>query len=302
VTTATVAAAYRDCERTTRLEAANFFYGIRLLPLEKRRAMSAVYALARRVDDVGDGALPEQEKLDLLAAERAGLAHLHQHGSAPADDRTLVAVADARDRFDLPLEAFERLIDGVELDVRGARFATWEELVHYCGCVAGSIGRLCVAIFGASDPGSAGVHADELGVAMQLTNILRDVRGDFEIGRVYLPADELAAHGITEHDLADGRAAPRWNDFVDFQARRARRLFASGLRVERHIPQRAGICVRTMAGLYQEILAEIEQQPALPLQQRVSLPPSRKAAVLLRAALPRGARRPAPESNGRARS
>ncbi len=125
---------------------------------------------------------------------------------------------------------------------------------------------------------------------MQLTNILRDVRGDLELGRVYLPADELAAFGITEEQLGGGRAGQRWHEFVDFQAHRARRLFASGLRVERHIPPRAGICVRTMAGLYQQILTEIERDPGLPLRGRVSLPPSRKAAVLLRATLPRAAR------------
>ncbi|HSP65497.1 MAG TPA: squalene/phytoene synthase family protein, partial [Candidatus Deferrimicrobium sp.] len=121
-------------------------------------------------------------------------------------------------------------------------------------------------------------------------------------GRVYLPADELAAHGISEQDLAEGRAGPRWDAFVGFQAARARQLFASGLRVERHIPQRAGICVRTMAGLYQEILTEIEQDPALPLQRRLSLTPSRKAAVLVRAAVPRAPWRSNVSAGGGARS
>jgi 15-cis-phytoene synthase len=277
VTTATVAAAYRDCERTTRLEAANFFYGIRLLPLEKRRAMSAVYALARRVDDVGDGALPEQEKLDLLAAERAGLAHLHQHGSAPADDRTLVAVADARDRFDLPLEAFERLIDGVELDVRGARFATWEELVHYCGCVAGSIGRLCVAIFGASDPGSAGVHADELGVAMQLTNILRDVREDFERGRVYLPTEDLARFGCAEDPLASPVGA--LERVIRFEAARGRAWFDRGMRLLPLLDGRSASCLLAMTGIYRRILERIEADPLCVARGRVALPLWEKALL-----------------------
>jgi phytoene synthase len=125
---------------------------------------------------------------------------------------------------------------------------------------------------------------------MQLTNILRDVRGDLELGRVYLPADELAAFGISDHDLGAGRAAPRWNDFVAFEAARARSLFASGLRVGRYIPPRAGICVRTMAGLYERILTEIEEQPELPLRGRLSLSPSNKARVLLRASIPRGGR------------
>ena len=133
---------------------------------------------------------------------------------------------------------------------------------------------------------------------MQLTNILRDVRGDLELGRIYLPADELAAFGIDEEQLSATAVPAGWDEFVHFQSQRARRLFASGLRVERHIPQRAGICVRTMAGLYQRILAEIELQPDVPLQRRLSLTPASKAAVLLRAGLRRGRPPLAPRTLG----
>jgi phytoene synthase len=189
----------------------------------------------------------------------------------------------------IPVAELEGLIEGVACDLTTTRYASWDELAGYCRLVASTVGRMCVRIFGFDDE-AALRYADDLGLAMQLTNILRDVRGDVEIGRVYLPADELARFGVTERDLADGVTPARWHEFVDFQAQRARRLFTSGLRVDRHIPQRAGICVRTMAGLYQQILAEIEQRPELPLQRRLSLSPSRKAAVLVRAALPRSAR------------
>jgi phytoene synthase len=187
--------AYRACEDITRREAANFHYGIRLLPREKRQAMSAVYAFARRVDDIGDREGPAEPKLEELAAQRAMLASL---GDGDPSDPVSVGLADARARFDLPVEALDLLIDGVELDVRGTRYDTFDELVVYCRDVAGSIGRLCLAIFTAGRANGHAALADDLGVAMQLTNILRDVREDRENGRVYLPAEDLRHFGCGE--------------------------------------------------------------------------------------------------------
>ena len=174
--------AYRICERVTRKAAANFFYGIRLLPPDKRGAMSVIYAYARRVDDMGDGPLPAERKLSDLAATRRSLAE------GDPDDPVMVALADVQTRFPLPSEALTDLLDGVEMDVVGARFESFDELVVYCRAVAGSIGRLCVGIFGASDMDGAMPLADDLGVAMQITNVLRDVREDHARGRLYLPA------------------------------------------------------------------------------------------------------------------
>src|SRR5262249_17897093 len=138
---AAVHEAYRICERVTRHEAANFFYGIRLLPPAKRRAMCAVYAFARRVDDVGGGTLPDEEKLTALAHERAGVAELRAGRAEAGGDPVLIALEDAHEHFQLPLAALEGLIDGVEQDVRGMRYETFDELAIYCGYVAGSIGR-----------------------------------------------------------------------------------------------------------------------------------------------------------------
>src|SRR6266540_658849 len=132
-----VQAAYRHCEGVTRSRARNFYYGIRLLPPAKRGALSAVYAFARRVDDIGDGALEPQDKLDRLATARAELAQLDHH-----HDPVLVALDDASQKFPLPLKAFGELIEGVEMDVRGTSYPTFDDLAHYCRCVAGSIGRL----------------------------------------------------------------------------------------------------------------------------------------------------------------
>ncbi len=277
--------AERVCQRLARRNAANFYWGFIALARPQRTAIYALYDFARQVDDAvaspGD------------AEPREGLAQmrlrLRRALTGRPDDEVTTVLARAVASHRIPLMELEGLIDGVECDLTTLRYQTWEELAVYCHLVASTIGRMCVRIFGFDDEVALS-HADDLGLAMQLTNILRDVRGDLELGRIYLPADELAAYNISEAQLAGAEPAPGWSDFVAFQARRAHQLFASGLRVERHIPKRAGICVRTLAGLYQRILAEIEAHPEVPLARRVSLAPSSKAAVLIRATAPWGTR------------
>src|SRR4029077_4635248 len=188
-----LAQAYRLCESITRERAANFYYGIRLLPADRRRAMCAVYAFARRIDDIGDGALAPARKLELLEEERASLAPLLAPGAGGASDAVLLALLDVRERFAIAPEALAELIEGVRMDVRGTTYEDFEALVGYCRLVAGTIGRLCRAIFsgGAAADERSVALADDLGVALQLTNILRDVREDAEGGRVYIPAEDL---------------------------------------------------------------------------------------------------------------
>ena len=191
--------AYRECERITWTQARNFAYGIRLLPAAKRRGLAVIYAFARRIDDIGDGTLPAQEKI--AALEEARRAVLDLNSADPADP-VLLALADTGRTFPVPMAAFGELIDGCVADVRGTHYETFEDLLHYCRCVAGSIGRLSLGIFGTShDPEEAARLADSLGVALQLTNILRDIREDHENGRVYLPAEDLAKFDCNPADL-----------------------------------------------------------------------------------------------------
>ncbi len=199
-----VRTAYRQCEEITWSQARNFSYGIRLLPPAKRQALAAVYAFARRIDDIGDGDLPAPDKLAALADARAGVMALaangHRPGGLPAADAAdpvLMALADAAGRFDIPLAAFGELIDGCEADVRGVTYLTFDDLLHYCRCVAGSIGRLSLGVFGTADVATAAPLADALGVALQLTNILRDIREDYLNGRVYLPAEDCERFGCS---------------------------------------------------------------------------------------------------------
>lgn len=272
----TVEAAERYCMTVTRSRAGNFYYGIRLLPEDKRRALCAVYAFARRMDDIGDGPLPDPEKRDLLTRARADLAEV----SSRASDPVLAAVGHARERFDIPMEAFEDLIDGVEMDVVGATYDTFEDLERYCRRVAGSIGRLSVGVFGASDRSRAGALADDLGVAMQLTNILRDVREDRARGRVYLPREDLDRFRCGPDPLrGDTEAAA---DLVRFECVRAGVWFERGLRLLPLLDARSASCVRAMTGIYRRILARLQREPAAALRVRVSLPPWEKAWVAAR--------------------
>jgi phytoene/squalene synthetase len=192
---ASAADAYAHCASITRARAANFYYGIRLLPHDRRRGMCAVYAFARRIDDIGDGTLEPAEKLRRLDAEAETLSELELADREPlwSDDPVMLALADTYERFALPPGALGELIEGVRMDVNGVSYERFEDLVLYCRRVAGAIGRVCLPIFGArNEVSTAGPEAetlaDDLGVAMQLTNILRDVREDAENGRVYLPA------------------------------------------------------------------------------------------------------------------
>ena len=271
--------AYRSCVRTTRQAAANFYYGISLLPRQKRWAMSAVYAFSRRVDDIGDGSLAVGPKLHALAAERERLARL-ELGEIDPHDPVLVALADAQPRFELPVDALVSLIEGIELDVRGTTYESFDELVVYCRHVAGSIGRLCLAIFGSShDHVAAELLADDLGVAMQLTNILRDVREDSELGRVYLPAEDLRRFGIEDPARAPAAALA---DLIRFEAARNRDWFTRGLKLCELLDPRSRSCLLAMTGIYRGILERIERQPAEVLERRISVPVWEKAWLAAR--------------------
>jgi len=286
--TSTVEAAYRRCEDITRSRAANFAYGIRLLPPAKRRALSAIYATARRIDDIGDGGLPPDEKLDRLAETRAALHRLPADGDG---DPVLTALGHAAARMPIPLAAFDELIDGCAADVTGRRYATFDELVWYCRCVAGSIGRLSLGVFGTAEPARAAPLADALGVALQLTNILRDLVEDRADGRIYLPAEDLDRFGCTLERRGAGFADPpgRLSELVRFEAARAARWYDTGLRLLPLLDRRSAACTAAMAGIYRRLLARIASDPLAVTRSRVSLPGREKAWVAARALVGRSA-------------
>lgn len=264
--------AYQQCEQITKREAKNFAYGIRLLHPPERQALSAVYALARRIDDIGDSDDPAPDRMTGLTDIRKALDSL----SPSDDDPVLAAVAYAADRYSLPMAAFGELIDGCQMDVEGAAYTTIDDLVTYCRLVAGSIGRLSLAIFGVDDPAAAGPIADDLGVALQLTNILRDVVEDREHGRVYLPSDDARAVGCPTDLLGDPAAVA---DLVAFECVRAKDWFDRGLRLLPLLDRRSHACVAAMAGIYRHLLTRIERDPLAVTSQRVSVPTWEKASI-----------------------
>ncbi|AJE87187.1 MULTISPECIES: presqualene diphosphate synthase HpnD [Streptomyces] len=285
---APVLAAYSYCETVTGQQARNFAYGIRLLPAPKRRAMSALYAFSRRVDDIGDGTLDAAEKTKRLEETRDLLTRVRRREVAEDDtDPVAVALAHTAAAFPLPLGGLDELIDGVLMDVHGETYETWEDLKVYCRCVAGSIGRLSLGIFGTEEAARhserAAEYADTLGLALQLTNILRDVREDAGNGRTYLPADDLAKFGCATG--FHGEEPPPGSDFaglVHFEVRRARALFTEGYRLLPLLDRRSGACVAAMAGIYRRLLDRIEREPESVLRGRVSLPGREKALVAVR--------------------
>lgn len=346
--TSSTRAAYHECEEITRRTAANFYYGIRLLSPQRRLAMCAVYAFARRVDDIGDGSLAREEKLRRLDTEAQALAALSTvaqgnaeselqghaalsavaqgnaeasesqgHVARDAHERTandpvMLALADAYARFDIPPDALPALIEGVRMDVEGVSYESFEDLVSYCRRVAGAIGRACLAIFALRDPVSvdravAQQLADDLGVALQLTNILRDVREDAISGRVYLPAEDLRRFGLIahgdEHEAASTiaglarraglddaaamsdaeRAEVGWLEaLVRFQADRARGWFDRGLTLAPLLDRRSAACLLAMAGIYSRLLDRIVADPERALRERVALPMREKTWVAAR--------------------
>ena len=335
-------AAYRHCEEITWSQARNFAYGIRLLPPAKRQALAAVYAFARRIDDIGDGDLPAPAKLAALADARASVTALSAQRNLPAEtglpggngglpgksglsegngqpaessppgensplgdsgqppggDLVLVALADAANRFDIPLAAFGELIDGCEADVRGTTYRTFDDLLHYCRCVAGSIGRLSLGVFGTADVATAAPLADALGVALQLTNILRDIREDYLGGRIYLPAEDFERFGCSlgsealqprapEHPAGrpapgDGANGDKLAALVEFEAERASTWYAKGLTLIPMLDWRSAASAGAMAGIYHRLLDRIAATPRVVLERRMSLSASEKALVAAR--------------------
>jgi 15-cis-phytoene synthase len=273
--------AYEACAAITKTEAGNFSYGIRLLPPYKRDALSAVYALARRIDDIADGdRVPVPERAAELDRLREAIA-----APPPADDPVLVAVGDAASRLPIPMGAFGELIDGAQMDVTGRRYQTFAELETYCRCVAGAVGRLCLGVFGSRPDPAAPGYADALGIALQQANILRDLREDLLNGRVYVPADDLDRFGVRLR-IEDGRLADPDGSLarlIRFSAERARSWFADGQRLIPLLDWRSAASARAMSGIYAALLDRIAAQPSLVYGGRLSLPVRQKAAIAAKA-------------------
>jgi phytoene synthase len=218
---ASLDADYEHCAQVTRRSRSSFYYAFILLPPERRRALHAVYAFCRFIDDIADDEAIREPAL-LLKRWREELDRVYSGAPTRALSR---ALADSARRFKIPRELFEEIINGVEMDLSRKRYQSWEELRPYCYRVASALGLVCIEIFGYSNP-SAKLYAENLGLALQLTNILRDVREDAGRGRIYLPLEDLARFNVSENEILGGVYSPNFVRLMDFEARRARELYA----------------------------------------------------------------------------
>ena len=273
---ARIDAAYEYCREITRREASSFYYGFLLLPAAQRRAIYSTYAFARQCDDLADGDLPRDEAGRALDGARDAL---DRSLAGDPDGPVFEALGSTIERYDVPLQHFIDLIDGVRMDLTVSRYATFTDLRAYCYRVASSVGLISIEIFGYSGDQRSRGYAIDLGIALQLTNILRDLAEDADRGRIYLPQEEVEWFGYSDAELLERKVTPEFRRLIAYQVHRAREFYASGRRLLPYLPVRARACVGVMAGIYSSILDEIERRPSVIFRRRVGPGTGRKLAL-----------------------
>ncbi len=258
--------------KVTKGSGSNFYYAFLFLPKPKREAIYAVYAFCRLSDDLVDEAKAGGDPAEALARWRKELdAHFENRICPPV----IAAVGQAARRFEIPKSYFEELLNGMEMDLTRARYATFEELYSYCYRVASVVGLICIEIFGYTNPRTR-TYAEQLGIAFQLTNILRDLAIDAKRGRIYLPQDELKRFGYSEEDLLAGRYNGAFVELMRFQCERARNYFRAasvGLPEE---DKRSLLAAEIMRAIYYRLLLKIEHRRYNVFQGDIALPKSHK--------------------------
>ena len=268
--------AYNYCQRIAKDNARNFYYAFRTLPAAKRNAIYAVYAYCRICDDIADGDLSADGKLREFAQVRRSLLALHPSSyGAPIFD----ALHHAADAYQIPYAYFEQILQGVEIDITKSRFASFDDLREYCYKVASVVGLVCIKIFGYTDA-SAEKYAIDMGIAMQLTNILRDVKEDAERDRIYIPQDEMVCFGCTEAELMSGALTDSFRTLMAYQTARAQTYFKSSEPLFSLIDSDADACPRLMHTTYRRILNRIEQSGFNVFERRIGLSASEKFLLL----------------------
>jgi phytoene synthase len=267
--------AYEECRLITKREARNFYYAFITLPARKRLAMYAAYAFCRHCDDAVDEKSSLDNKLRALSDLRQKLSKAYT--SEPTDS-VFTALAHSARTYGIPQGYFDEVINGVEMDLTKDRYRNFEELRLYCYRVASAVGLVCIYIFGFKDP-KAKEYAIDLGLAMQLTNILRDVREDLKRGRIYIPQDEMDRFGYTEDDLRRSMISESQQRLMRFQAQRARKYFDSGMKLMPYLSLRSRACPAVLAQIYSRILDRIESKDYNVFDGKISLSGREKALV-----------------------
>ncbi len=281
--------AYSVCRDIARSSAKNFYYGFMLLPARKRNALSAVYAFMRHADDLSDDpgmTLPERRvKLaEFIDSYRRSLE------SGRTDDPVFLALRDSQQRYSIPMELLEQLVAGTEMDVcEGSGqngdprvvYNSFDELYNYCYHVASVVGLVCIRIFGYRDP-VAEQYAEHLGIAFQLTNILRDVKEDAAMARVYLPQQDLERFGVTAAELGSGIPMEKLRPLLAFEAARAREFYVNAERLLPLVDEVSQPALWAMVEIYRGILDRIELRKFDVYSERVRLSLGDKLKILVK--------------------
>lgn len=266
------------CQEKAAQSGSSFYYSFLFLPKPRREAITALYAFCREVDDIADECADASLARTKLEWWRTELANTFAgHPNHPVSQALLPAIR----AYDLAQEQFEEIIDGMEMDLQNVRYVDFKALQLYCYRVASVVGQLAAAIFGYSDRKTL-KYAHDLGMAFQLTNIIRDVGEDARRNRIYLPQDELAQFGVNESDLLAGKASEGFRSLMAHQVARARAFYQQALQslpLQDRRSQRPGL---VMAAIYQKLLNEIEHDDFRVLHQRITLTPLRKLWIAWR--------------------
>ena len=261
------------CQAKAAASGSSFYYSFMFLPPEKRRAITALYAFCREVDDVVDECSDANVARTTLAWWRIQIAAIYEGKPQHPVAQALVPVVQ---RYALPQERLQEIIDGMEMDLNQHQYADFKELQLYCYHVASVVGLLAAEIFGYSDRKTL-KYAHDLGIAMQLTNIIRDVGEDARRGRIYLPLDEMAQFGVHTNDILDGRESAGFQQLMQFQVERAQRFYQQAMQQLPAADRKAQRTGLIMAAIYRATLDEVVASGCHVLQERVSLTPLRKA-------------------------
>lgn len=273
-----LAAAYEHCRALTRAQARNFYYGFITLPPTRRRAIYAVYAFCRLCDDAADDTDDPVEQLQRVGQQRQ---LLNQALDGSPRGPVYTALADATRRFAIPGRYLQEIIDGVEMDATRTRYRTFADLEGYCYRVACCVGLVCLEIFGYKDP-DARRHAIDLGMAMQLTNILRDIAEDAGRGRIYIPLEDLERFQLAESEILAGSMSGRFRELMRFQVERARGYFDTAQKLLPLLPVLSRACPAMLEATYSRLLDRIEGRQYDVYRGRVSLGTVEKLLLVAR--------------------
>ena len=266
--------------RSATLRRTNFYYSFVFLPREKRRAIEAVYAFARRGDDVVDSGLAPEEAARQIALYRQALEACYTEQATAFEEPELAALAKSVRKFKIPRQPFEDLILGLEMDLSSAKYETFDDLSLYCYRVASTIGLIAIEIFGYADARTRD-YAVNLGKALQLVNILRDIQSDARRGRIYLPREDLEQFGVRPAELLSGAYGDPFIELMQFECDRARHFFAVARQFLPAQDHRAMIAAEIMAAIYWRLLERIQKRGYNVFGKRVRLPAAEKLWIAL---------------------